>query len=88
MQRRSYDYFDLVRLRSSPKLEAQASAGELTDDTIERIGHLARFYKRLGKALPDPDMRIGDGLTREEVDAIWCETANPEADLGQRPALN
>jgi hypothetical protein len=88
MQRKSYDYSELVRLRSSPELEAQALAGEPTDDTIERIGHLARFDKRLGKALPDPDMRIGDGLTRKEVETIWCETANPEADPGQRPVLN
>jgi hypothetical protein len=88
MRRKSYDYSELVRLRSSPELKAQALAGELTHDTMERIGHLARFYKRLGKALPNPNMRIGDGLTGEEVDSIWYETANPEADHGQRPALN
>ena len=68
-----YDYDELMCI-SAELLAEQAAAGELSDDTLRRIGHLSRFCKCLASATPNAT-RIGDVLTAAEVDAIWHETA-------------
>jgi hypothetical protein len=47
----------------------------LDDETLARIGHLGRFLTRIGEMGP-ADMKVGDVLTEEELQAVWCETAD------------
>jgi len=47
-----YDYDELMCI-SAKLLAEQAAAGELSDDTLRRIGHLSRFCKCLASAAPN-----------------------------------
>jgi hypothetical protein len=47
-----YDYDELMCI-SAELLAEQAAAGELSDDTLRRIGHLSRFCKCLASAAPN-----------------------------------
>src|SRR5664280_974321 len=47
-----YDYNELMCI-SAELLAEQAAAGELSDDTLRRIGHLSRFCKCLASAAPN-----------------------------------
>jgi hypothetical protein len=39
------------------------------------VGHLGRFFTRIGEMAP-ADMKVGDVLTKEELQAVWRETAD------------
>ena len=49
------------------KLEALANAGKLNEETLARIGHVGRFYQRISKACPNPNLKISDVLTGDEL---------------------
>jgi hypothetical protein len=38
------------------------------------VGHLGRFFTRIGEMAPD--MKVGDFLPKEELQAVWRETAD------------
>ena len=55
------------------KLEALANAGKLNEETLARIGHVGRFYQRIRKACPNPNLKISDVLTGDELQKLWNE---------------
>ena len=58
------------------KLETLANAGKLNEETLARIGHVGRFYQRVSKACPNPNFKISDVLTGDQLQKIWNETAD------------
>ena len=69
------------------KLETLANAGKLNEETLARIGHVGRFYQRISKACPDPNLKISDVLTGDELQKFWNETADEGATVGQCPII-
>jgi hypothetical protein len=70
------------------KLEALANAGKLNEETLSRIGHVGRFYHCLRKACPNPNLKISDVLTGEELQIFWNETADEGVAIGQCPLIH
>jgi hypothetical protein len=86
---KSFSYFELMSGKIvRTKLEALANAGKLNEETLARIGHVGRFYQRLSKACPNPDLKISDVLTRDELQQFWNETAGEGARIGQCPLVH
>ena len=67
------------------KLEALANAGKLNEETLARIG---RFYQRISKACPNPNLKISDVLTGDELQKFWNETADEGVSIGQCPLVH
>ena len=67
------------------KLETLANAGKLNEETLARIGHVSRFYQCVSKACPDPNLKISDVLTGDELQ--MNETAGEGATVGQCPII-
>ena len=67
------------------KLEALANAGTLA---LARIGHVGRFYQRISKACPNPNLKIRDVLTGDELQKLWNETADEGVSIGQCPVVH
>ena len=67
------------------KLEALANAGKLNEETPAPIGHVRRFYQRISKACPNPNLKISDVLTGDELQKFWNETADEGVSIGQCP---
>ena len=70
------------------KLESLAKSGKLNQETLTRIGHVGRFYRRISKACPNPDLKISDVLTRDELQKFWNETADQGSEIGQCPLVH
>lgn len=70
------------------KLEALANAGKLNEETVARIGHVGRFYQRISKACPNPNLKIRDVLAGDELQKLWNETADEGVSIGQCPVVH
>ena len=70
------------------KLEALAKSGKLNEETLARIGHVGRFYQRISKACPNPNLKISDVLTGDELQKFWNETADEGATIGRCPLVH
>ena len=86
---KSFSYFELMSGKIvRAKLEALANNGKLNEETLARIGHVGRFYQRVSTACPDPNLKISDVLTRDELQKFWSETADEGARIGQCPLVH
>ncbi len=89
MSVKSFSYHELMSGKIDRiKLEALANAGQLNQETLARIGHVGRFYQRLSKACPDPNLRISDVLTGDQLQRIWNETGDEGVTPGQCPVVH
>lgn len=70
------------------KLEALANAGKLNEETVARIGHVGRFYQRISKACPNPNLKISDVLTGDEPQKFSDEPADEGFSIGQCPLVH
>ena len=65
---KSFSYHELMSGKiERTRLEALANAGKLNQETLVRIGHVGRFYQRLSKACPNPNLKISDVLTGNKL---------------------
>jgi hypothetical protein len=68
MSMKSFSYHELMSGKiDRTKLETLANAGKLNEETLARIGHVSRFYQCVSKACPDPNLKISDVLTGDEL---------------------
>ena len=89
MSVKSFSYHELMSGKIvRTKLEALANAGQLNQETLARIGHVGRFYQRLGKACPDPNLRISDVLSADQLQKLWNETGDEGVATGQCPLVH
>jgi hypothetical protein len=89
MSAKSFSYHELISGKiNRTRLEALANAGKLNQETLARIGHVGRFYQRLRKACPNPNLRIIDVLTAEQLQKIWNETGDEGVTTGQCPLVH
>jgi hypothetical protein len=70
------------------EVERLADRDMLTDATLARCGHLGRFYEAVANAMPNPNLKVGDLFNEDELQRIWKETADPDADIGRCPPLH
>ena len=69
---KSFSYSELMSGKiTRTRVEAWANAGKLSAETLVRIGHVGRFYQCIRKACPDPNFKISDVLTGEELQKFW-----------------
>jgi hypothetical protein len=88
MSTKSFSYHELMSGKINRiKLEALANAGKLNEETLARIGHVGRFYQRISKACPDPNRRISDVLTGDQLQTLWNETSEEGVATGQCPLV-
>ncbi|HEY6701438.1 MAG TPA: hypothetical protein VI137_11600 [Pseudolabrys sp.] len=88
MSMKSFYYHELMSGKiDRTKLETLANAGKLNEETLARIGHVSRFYQCVSKACPDPNLKISDVLTGDELQKFWNETADEGATVGQCPII-
>jgi hypothetical protein len=64
---------------SPEELQRLATLEILDDETLARIAHLARCFKRICELVPD-GAAIEDVMTEEEAQAIFLATADPGDD--------
>jgi hypothetical protein len=89
MSRKSFSYHELMSGKIDRIiLEKLANAGRLNEETLARIGHVGRFYQCVSKACPDPNLKISDMLTGDELQKIWNETAETGDTTGQCPLVH
>jgi hypothetical protein len=89
MSTKSFSYHELMSGKiNRVKLESLAKSGKLNEETLTRIGHVGRFYQRISKACPNPDLKISDVLTRDELQKFWNETADQGSEIGQCPLVH
>jgi hypothetical protein len=77
MQKQDLTYEQIMRA-GPDKLERLADADRLSDATLARCAHLGRFLEAIGNAMPNPDLKVGDVLSEDEVERLWKRTADPE----------
>jgi hypothetical protein len=66
-------------MQTEPEELKQLAEDELLDEqTLERIGHLGRFFQRIAELGP-AGMTVGDLVTEDELQAVWRETADESA---------
>jgi hypothetical protein len=86
---KSFSYSELMSGKiARTRLEAWANAGKLSEETLVRIGHVGRFYQCIRQACPDPNFKISDVLTGEELQKFWNETADEGATIGWCPLVH
>jgi len=86
---KSFSYDELMSGKiARTTLEALAKAGKLNEETLARIGHVGRFYQRISKACPNPNLKISDVLTGDELQKFWDETTDEGARIGQCPLVH
>jgi hypothetical protein len=73
---------------SQVRLQELIEADKLDEVTISRVLHIGRFLAKLENSVPNPDLPVADVLTTAEIQRIWNETADPDADVGRCPMLN
>ena len=89
MSAKSFSYHELISGKiNRTRLEALANAGKLNQETLARIGHVGRFYQRLSKTCPDPNLRISEVLTGDQLQKIWNETADEGVIAGRCPLVH
>ena len=90
MKKQSISYRELMSGKTDrAKIEQLAEAGMLTDGTLSRIGHMARFCERLGnEMMPHPTLKVSEVFTEDDLQRFWTETADPNADVGRCPLLH
>jgi hypothetical protein len=88
MDKRDLSYDDLMSTISQAELAQLATNGMLTDATVKRCAHIARFMQRLSSASPNPNLKVRDVLTEAQVQAMWQESAFSSADVGRCPLLH
>jgi hypothetical protein len=84
----SFSYDQLIRGEVSHRLQKLLEADKLDEATISRVFHIGRFLAKLENSVPNPDLPVVDVLTNEEIETIWNETVDPDADVGRCPMLN
>jgi len=85
----SFSYGQLMSGKiNRTKLQALANAGKLNEETLARIGHVGRFYQCISKACPNPNLKISDVLTGDELQKFWNETADEGVTIGQCPLVH
>lgn len=82
-----YDYDELMCI-SAELLAEQAAAGELSDDTLRRIGHLSRFCKCLASAAPNGGKQwsLASAFAAQSLDArhrCSVDVGQPTSVLGR-----
>ncbi|MGE5166064.1 MAG: hypothetical protein ACM3Z4_15265 [Hyphomicrobiales bacterium] len=89
MSKLSYSYLELVSMYNddSDVLNELAENGMLDDETLARAEHLGRFFRRVREACRNPNLKVGDHLSDDEVQRIFDETAEKGADVGRCPPL-
>jgi hypothetical protein len=87
-EKRSLSYEQLMRRDHRAEIEKLADADMLDDATLSRAAHLGRFFEKLRAAGPNPDLQISPILNADEVQKIWRDTADEDADPGQCPLLS
>jgi hypothetical protein len=88
-QMKSFSYSELMSGKiTRTRVEAWANTGKLSAETLVRIGHVGRFYQCIRKACPDPNFKISDVLTGEELQKFWNETADEGATIGRCPLVH
>jgi hypothetical protein len=86
---KSFSYDELMSGKiARTKLETLANAGKLDEETLARIGHVGRFYQRISKARPNPNFKISDVLTGDELQKFWNESADEGVTIGQCPLVH
>ena len=92
MKKRSLSYEQLMKggLAKVKRLLADADMldDKLDDTTLARIAHIGRFMARLGNAMPNPKLKVGDVFSEHDLQRFWQETADPDADIGPCPLLH
>jgi hypothetical protein len=83
----SFSYNELMSGDRRLEIENFAETGMLDDKTIARVGHIDRFYKSVGNAMPNPYLKISDVFTTEEMWKFWQKTAPEGADIEPCPML-
>jgi hypothetical protein len=73
---------------SQVQLQELLDTDKLDQETISRVLHIGRFLAKLENSVPNPNLPVSDVLTNEEIQRIWNETADPDADVGRCPMLN
>lgn len=88
-KKKSFSYTDLTNGTISQDWLEKLVDGEMLDDgTLTRIAHLGRFFSRVGAAMPNPNLKIGDVFTEDELQKFWQETADEGADIGRYPLFH
>jgi hypothetical protein len=82
--------YDEILSSDRSKIERLAAAGELSEETLKRAGHLGRFLARVGTTVPDAikETRVEDVLTETDLQKIWHETADPDLEPGDCPLIH
>jgi len=89
MIKRSFSYGQLMFGKfDRSKLEAWSIAGQLNENTLDRIGHVGRFYQRVSMACPNRNLKITDVLTSDELQKFWKEAADEGTEIGQCPLVH
>jgi hypothetical protein len=89
MKTKSFSYHELMSGKiNRTKLEALVHAEKLSEETLGRIGHVGRFYQRVSKACPNPNLKISDVLTGDELQKLWNETGDEGVATGQCPLVH
>ena len=86
-EKRSLSYEQLMS-GNRAEIEKLGDADMLDDATLRRAAHLGRFFEQLGASAPNPDLKVGDVLTDDEVQKIWRDTADEDVDPGQCPLIH
>ena len=89
MSTKSFSYFELMNGKITlSKLEAVTNAGGLNEETLARIGHVGRFYQRIRTASPNPNFKISDVLTGDELQNSGTKPLTKESAVGQCPLVH
>jgi hypothetical protein len=83
--KRSMTYEELIAAQTQ---NTALDPARLTDATLARAVHLGRFFESLTNALPNPNLKIRDVLSEDDVAKIWNDTADPNYVCGPLPAFN
>ena len=89
MRKRNLSYRQLAEggLAKVKELAEADRLDELDEATLARCAHFGRFFGRVGNAVPG-NLRVGDVLSEDELQRIWEETADPDADVGRCPLIH
>jgi hypothetical protein len=89
MSKQSLSYDELMSGKVAyDEIERLADARLLDDATFVRLAHIGRFSERIRNATADPDLKVSDVFTEDELQAVWRETADEGSDVGRCPLLH
>lgn len=89
--RKSLSYRELMQT-DPEELARLATADQVDLETRARLAHIGRFFGCIADRMPSPaDLKVGDVLTEDDLQAIWRATAD-ETDasdaIGRAPLLH